>query len=201
MDGEYDEDRAYIYSVGTRTGRTISSGVTKAILGLRLAPTVDNGITGTQLGDRELVNRMQLVMRDCQIVTNGVFFVELVLNPTVTIQAEWEPVGGTSLAQYAELNTNCELVGGEVVYAFYAGDAGGFGAGASTVPLDDVKELSNSVLGGGGTNLVVASGANPTGVFPDGPEVLAVRVTNIAGGFGSGSRSADFKFSWTEAQA
>ena len=201
MDGEYDEDRAYIYSVGTKTGRSVSSGATKAILGLRLAPTVDNGITGTTLGDRELVNRMQLVMRDCQIVANGVFFVELVLNPTVTIQAEWEPVGGTSLAQYAELNNNCELVGGEVVYAFYAGDAGGFGAGASTVPLDDVKEISNSVLGGGGANLVVASGANPTGVFPDGPEVLAVRVTNIAGGFGSGSRSADFKFSWTEAQA
>ena len=128
-------------------------------------------------------------MRDCQIVANGVFFVELVLNPTVTIQAEWEPVGGTSLAQYAELNNNCELVGGEVVYAFYAGDAGGFGAGASTVPLDDVKEISNSVLGGGGANLVVASGANPTGVFPDGPEVLAVRVTNIAGGFGSGNRT------------
>ena len=201
MDGEFDDDRAYIYSIGTKTGRSVSSGATKAILALRLAPTVDNGIVGTTLGDRELVNRMQLVMRDCQIVANGVFFVELVLNPTVTIQATWESVGGTSLAQYAELNNNCELVGGEVVYAFYAGDAGGFGAGASTVPLDDVKEISNSVLGGGGSNLVVASGANPTGVFPDGPEVLAVRVTNIAGGFGSGSRSADFKFSWTEAQA
>jgi hypothetical protein len=201
MDGRLDDDRAYIYSVGTRTGRSVSSGATKAILALRVSPTVDNGITGTQLGDRELINRMQLVMQDCQIVANGVFFVELVLNPSVTIQAEWESVGGTSLAQYAVLNNNCELVGGEVVYAFYAGDAGGFGAGASTVPLDDVKELSNSVLGGGGENLVVASGANPTGIFPDGPEVLAVRVTNIAGGFGSGARSADFKFSWTEAQA
>ena len=201
MDGRLDEDRAYIYSVGTTTGRTVSSGATKAILALRVAPSVDNGITGTTLGDRELVNRMQLVLQDCQIVTNGVFFVELVLNPTVTIQATWEPVGGTSLAQYAELNDNCELVGGEVVYAFYAGDAGGFGAAASTVPLNDVKEISNSVLGGGGANLVVASGVNPTGIFPDGPEVIAVRVTNIAGGFGTGSKSADFKFSWTEAQA
>ena len=90
MDGRLDEDRAYIYSVGTTTGRTVSSGATKAILALRVAPSVDNGITGTQLGDRELVNRMQLVMQDCQIVTNGVFFVELVLNPTVTIQATWE---------------------------------------------------------------------------------------------------------------
>jgi len=201
MDGRYDDDRAYVYSVGTTTGREIGTGETKAILALRVSPSVDNGITGTQLGDRELVNRMQLVMQDCQIVSDGIFFVELVLNPTVTIQATWEPVGGTSLAQYAVLNDNCELENGEVIYAFYAGDAGSFGAGVSVVPLDDVKEISNSILGGGGENLIVASGANPTGVFPDGPEVLAVRVTNIAGGFGNQSRTADFKFSWTEAQA
>jgi hypothetical protein len=201
MDGKLDSDRAYVYSVGTTTGREIGTGDTKAILALRVSPSVDNGITGTQLGDRELVNRMQLVMQDCQIVSDGIFFVELVLNPTVTIQATWEPVGGTSLAQYAVLNDNCELENGEVIYAFYAGDAGSFGAGVSVVPLDDVKEISNSILGGGGENLIVASGANPTGVFPDGPEVLAVRVTNIAGGFGNQSRTADFKFSWTEAQA
>ena len=30
MDGEYDEDRAYIYSVGTKTGRSVSSGATKS---------------------------------------------------------------------------------------------------------------------------------------------------------------------------
>jgi len=199
MDGEFDEDRAYIYSIGTKTGRTVSSGATKAILAMRVSPAVDNGIVGS-FGSRELINRMQLVMKVCQIVANGVFFVELVLNPTVTIAATWENVGGTSLAQYAELNNNCELVGGEVIYAFYAGDAGGFGAGASTVDLGDVKEVSNSILGGGLDQLIVDTG-NPTGVFPDGPEVLAVRVTNIAGGFGNNSRSADFKFSWTEAQA
>lgn len=200
MDGEYDDDRAYIYSVGTRTGRSINSGATKAILALRVAPSVDNGIPGS-FGTRELVNRMQLVMRDCQLISNGVFFVELVLNPTVTIAANWENVGGTSLAQYAELNANAELRGGEVVYGFYAGDASGFGSSATTVSLEQVKEVSNSVLGGGGNQIVVANGANPTGIFPDGPEVLAVRVTAIAGGFGGGTRSADFKFSWTEAQA
>lgn len=199
MDGEFDEDRAYIYSVGTKTGRSVSSGATKAILALRVSPSVDNGIVGS-FGSRELINRMQLVMKDCQIVANGVFFVELVLNPTVTIASDWENVGGTSLAQYAVLSNNCELVGGEVVYAFYAGDAGGFGAGASTVDLGEVKEISNSILGGGLDQLIVDNG-EPTGVFPDGPEVLAVRVTNIAGGFGNNSRSADFKFSWTEAQA
>ena len=194
MDGRYDDDRAYVYTVGTRTGRQIDSGETKAILALRVAPSVDNGIPGN-FGTRELVNRMQLVLRGAEISASGPFYVELILNPTITIAANWLNVGGTSLAQYAILNTNAELVGGEVIYGFYAD------AGVAAYDLSRVKEISNSILGGGTTQLSVASGSNPTGVFPDGPEVLAVQVTNIAGGRGSNNRYADARFSWTEAQA
>ena len=206
MEGEFDEDRAYVYSVGTSTGRSIASGATKGILAIRVAPSVDNGIPGS-FGSRELTNRMQLIMRDCQLAADGIFYVEIVLNPTVTIAANWQNVGGTSLAQYAVLDANCELEGGEVVFAFYTGSSGGGGlfssgvSSTSTTVLDLIKELSNSVLGGGGDTLPVQNGTDATGVFPDGPEVLAVRVTNVAGGFGSSSKSADFKFSWTEAQA
>ena len=194
MDGRYDDDRAYVYSVGTRTGRGIGSGDTRAILALRLAPSVDNGITG-DFGSRELVNRMQLVLRGAEVAANGPFYVELVLNPTVSIAANWVNVGGTSLAQYAVLNTNAQLVGGEVIYAFFVD------AGVAAYDLSAVKEISNSILGGGTGELSVASGSNPTGVFPDGPEVLAVQVTNIAGGRGANTRYADARFSWTEAQA
>jgi len=194
MDGLYDDDRAYVYTVGTRTGRQIDSGETKAILALRVAPSVDNGIPG-EFGSRELVNRMQLVLRGAEISASGPFYVELILNPTITIAANWLNVGGTSLAQYAVLNTNAELVGGEVIYGFYAD------AGVAAYDLTRVKEISNSILGGGTGQLSVASGSNPTGVFPDGPEVLAVQVTNIAGGRGSNNRYADARFSWTEAQA
>jgi len=194
MDGRYDDDRAYVYTVGTKTGRTIGSGDTKAILAIRVSPSVDNGIPG-DFGARELINRMQLVLRSSEIASTGKFFVELVLNPTITIAANWENVGGTSLAQYAVLDTNAELVGGEVIYGFYSD------TGVAAYDLSRVKEISNSILGGGTGQLSVATGSNPTGVFPDGPEVLAVQVTNIAGGFGGGGRSADFRFSWTEAQA
>ena len=194
MDGLYDDDRAYVYTVGTRTGRQIDSGETKAILALRVAPSVDNGIPG-EFGSRELVNRMQLVLRGAEISASGPFYVELILNPTITIAANWLNVGGTSLAQYAVLNTNAELVGGEVIYGFYAD------AGVAAYDLSQVKEISNCILGGGTGQLSVASGSNPTGVFPDGPEVLAVQVTNIAGGRGSNNRYADARFSWTEAQA
>jgi len=198
MDGRFDEDRAYIYTVGTKTGRTINQGDTKAVLALRVAPSVDNGIPGS-FGTRELINRMQLVLRGVDVTASKTFFVELLLNPTISIAANWLDVGGTSLAQYAILNPNAELVGGEVIFGFYA-EGSALGA-SSSYDLTDVKEVSNSILGGGVDQLIVASGANPTGVFPDGPEVLAVRVTNLGGGFGNTSGSIDALFSWTEAQA
>ena len=190
MDGSYDDDRAYVYTVGTKQQRGITSGTTRAILAIRLAPSVDNGITG-EFGTRELVNRMQLVLRQVDISATGKFFVELVLNPVPDANSNWIDVGGTSLAQYSVLGNNTDLNGGEVIFGFYADND------VKSYDLHDVKEISNSILGGGTSNYASTTAPNPTGIFPDGPEVLAVRCTNIAGG----SRSIDARFSWTEAQA
>tara|TARA_B100001989_G_C24517481_1_gene453974 strand:- start:116 stop:1543 length:1428 start_codon:yes stop_codon:yes gene_type:complete len=202
MDGRYDDDRAYVYTVGTRTGREINSGQTKALLAIRTAPSVDNGIAGS-FGARELVNRMQLVLNSCEISTNGALFVELILNPNISDTIIWEDVGGTSLAQFAELTNivdnfgriNGELIGGEVIFGFYAD------TGVAAYDLGQVKELSNSILGGGFDNFTATTAPDPTGTFPDGPEVLAIQITNIAGGRGSNRRAADVRISWTEAQA
>ena len=190
MDGRYDDDRAYVYTVGTRTQRNITSGQTRAVLALRVAPSVDNGIPGN-FGTRELVNRMQLVLRQVDISATGKFFCELVLNPVPDTDNIWLPVGGTSLAQYAVLTESTDLVGGEVIFGFYVDND------VKAYDLHDVKEISNSILGGGTSNYASTTAPAPTGIFPDGPEVLAVRVTNIAGG----QRSVDARFSWTEAQA
>ena len=199
MDGRFDDDRAYVYTVGSRTGREVNSGETKALLAIRLAPSVDNGIPGS-FATRELINRMQMVLRTAEVSSNGAFFVELLLNPNITSSVTWENVGGTSLAQYADLTQGAsiitnELVGGEVIYGFYAD------SGVADYDLGRVKEISNSILGGGGDQLAATTAPNPTGVFPDGPEVLAVKVTNIGGGRGSNRRAIDFRISWTEAQA
>jgi len=201
MDGLYDDDRAYVYTVGSRTGREINSGDTKALLAIRTSPSVDNGIPGL-FGARELINRMQLVLRTAEVSANGAFFVELILNPNITTSVTWENVGGTSLAQYADLASvqsggvvNNSLVGGEVIYGFYAD------AGVADYDLGRVKEISNSILGGGTSQFSATTPPNPSGVFPDGPEVLAVQVTNIGGGRGSNRRAIDFRISWTEAQA
>jgi len=201
MDGNFDDDRAYVYTVGSRTGREVNSGDTRALLAIRTSPSVDNGIPGS-FGARELVNRMQLVLRTAEVSASGPFFVELVLNPNITTSVDWENVGGTSLAQYADLASvqsggvvNNSLVGGEVVYGFYAD------SGVADYDLGRVKEISNSILGGGTDQLAATTAPDPTGVFPDGPEVLAVKVTNIGGGRGSNRRAIDFRISWTEAQA
>jgi hypothetical protein len=190
MDGKFDDDRAYVYTVGSKTQRTIGSGQTRAVIALRVSPSVDNGIPGN-FGTRELINRMQLVLRQVDISSTGKFFCELVLNPVPDANNVWLDVGGTSLAQYSVLSTDTDLLGGEVIYGFYVD------TGVQSYDLTAVKEISNCILGGGTSNYASTTSPNPTGIFPDGPEVLAVRVTNIAGG----QRSVDARFSWTEAQA
>ena len=199
MDGRYDDDRAYVYTVGTKLRRSIGTGgnKTRSVLALRLAPSVDNGIIG-DFGTRELVNRMQLVLRSMDVLSEGQFFVELVLNPIPTSTVDWLPVGGTSLAQFSNMNgqSNVDFIGGEVIYGFYAG-----GAQDNAVPesysLSDVKEISNSILGGGTEDYQNTTAPDPTGIYPDGPEVVGIRVTNI----GSSSAKIDARISWTEAQA
>jgi hypothetical protein len=190
MEGRYDDDRAYVYTIGSTSQRSISSGASRAILALRIAPSVDNSTPGN-FATRELINRMQLVLRQVDISSTGKFFVELVLNPKPNANNNWSSVGGTSLAQYSVLSTDTSLIGGEVIYGFYCD------SGVNSYDLSIVKELSNSILGGGGTSYSTSTSPNPTGIFPDGPEVLAVKVTNISGQ----SRSIDARFSWTEAQA
>jgi len=198
MEGEYDDDRAYVYSVAAAAGKAVSQGGTEALLALRISPSVSNGTSGSY-GARELVNRMQLVLDSCQIVSDGAFYVELVLNPTLTQQTNWFDVPGTSLAQYAIPVSGTDVQDGEVIFSFFSGSDGG----TSNIDLSQVKEISNCILGGGYDFIPVKNNADPVGVFPDGPEVLVARVTNISGGAGGANQAKEsvFKFSWTEAQA
>ena len=68
-DGMFDEDRGYIFSY-TETGINVSTTRQTAFL-LRLAPSVSNAIVG-DLGDRELLNRAQLLMQGLEITSDGV---------------------------------------------------------------------------------------------------------------------------------
>ena len=68
-DGNFDEDRGYIFSY-TEQSIPVSTIKQTAFL-LRLAPSVSNAITG-DLGERELLNRAQLLIQGIEITSNGV---------------------------------------------------------------------------------------------------------------------------------
>jgi len=67
-DGGFDSDRGYIFSY-TSTANTISS-TRNTVFMLRLAPSVSNAIVG-DLGERELLNRAQLLLEGVEITSDG----------------------------------------------------------------------------------------------------------------------------------
>ena len=81
-DGRFDEDRGYIFNY-LASGINVTTERTTAFL-LRLAPSVSNAITG-DLGEKELLNRAQLLLNSVTCVTDtgsGAVVIEGVLNPT-----------------------------------------------------------------------------------------------------------------------
>lgn len=191
MDGRYDDDKSFVFTSGMTTALSIASAATNAIMSFRVSPAVSNGIAGTTLGSRELVNRMQLVLRQLDLFSNGQFLVTLVLNGTVSSATpNWTNVGGSSLAQYINHTATTTITGGEVIYGFYLNTSGGTNYTTTSVELNLVRDLGTSILSGG------VAAAN-SGIYPDGPDVITVMCRNI----GTGAANVFGRMSWTEAQA
>jgi hypothetical protein len=193
MDGRYDDDKSLVFTYGQTTFTTIAAGASRALFSIRVAPSVDNGIAAN-FGTRELVNRMQLVLVSLGITTRTLtpnMLVTAVLNGTPSTATAWTNavnnatgVANSSLAQVANYSGGSTSVsGGEVTGGFFT-------QGTSTLELDRVRDLGNSILGGGGAN------AN-TNIYPDGPDVLTIVVTNTS----ASSLDVQGRLSWTEAQA
>ena len=80
-DGMFDEDRGYLFSYAAN-GVSVSTTRQTALL-MRLAPSVSNAIIG-DLGERELINRAQLLLQGLELTSDtgtGGIIVEGVLNP------------------------------------------------------------------------------------------------------------------------
>jgi hypothetical protein len=171
-----------IFTAGTPSLVTNYTSTNIAVLSLRAAPSVDNGVTGA-LGQRELINRMQLTLRQLGLIANGSFFVRLVLNPRfVTNAPTFTSVGGSSLSQTVYHPANTQITGGETIFAFYSQQGGGGRDFANTtLDLDLVRDLGNSILGGGTSNtldLTSATSRGYNGIYPDGPDIITVVVQN-----------------------
>ena len=198
MDGRYDDDKSFIFQAGQNTAlANLGANSSAALLSIRLAPSVDSGITGV-LGARDLINRMQLTLRQMDIVATGtaaIFRVELVLNGRIggSGAGAFASAGGSSLAQIATHATATPfttVTGGETILSFFV-----YTPSVVQQDLNLVRDLGNSILGGGLNNTVPTSTVN---LFPDGPDVVTIRVTNVSAVTTSTIAS---RLSWTEAQA
>jgi hypothetical protein len=67
-DGGFDEDRGYIFSY-SETGLEVSTTPATAFM-IRLSPSVSNALVG-DLGERELLNRAQLLLQSLEITSDG----------------------------------------------------------------------------------------------------------------------------------
>jgi len=202
MDGRFDDDKSLVFTYG-QTGITTlqpagNAGFQRALISIRVSPSVDNGISAA-FGSRELINRMQLVLRTLDLTSltaNSNILVRAYLNSTPTITTTWTNAVGnvtgiqnSSLAQIADYagvggTTGVQVTGGEVTAGFFVG------SGANSIDLSNVRDLGNSILGGGGAT----SGTN---IYPDGPDTLTIVATNLT----STVTNVATRLSWTEAQA
>lgn len=188
MDGRYDDDKSFVFNYGLSTPITYASAGTRyPVFTIRLAPSVDSGLVGL-LGAREIINRMQLTLRSCGVfTTTAAVKVDLVLNGRLSA-GTFSAVGGSSLAQVAAHANTTTISGGETIFTFFAPLGG-----VNTQDLSAVRDLGNSILGGGTSNTVPSTALN---IYPDGPDQLTVVVTPLAA-----NASVAARLNWTEAQA
>lgn len=195
MDGRYDEDKSLLFTYGQRTATSVAAGQTRALLSIRSAPSADNGIAAP-FGAREVVNRMQLALRALDITSSTAtgepsLLVTATLNGLPSSATTWTNAVGnstalvnSSLAQIADYSGgSTTITGGEITGGFFT-------TGTTSVDLSSLRDLGNSILGGGG---LVAN----AGIYPDGPDVVTISVTNL----GTNTATVFSRLSWTEASA
>jgi hypothetical protein len=185
MDGGFDTDRGYYFSYPALSN-SLTSAQSKSVFFIRLAPSVSNSISGT-LGDRDLLNRSQLLLQKLQVQSDQAVQVYGILNPgNIDSAADltWQSVNTTALGSqpsFAQVSTTVTTTAtpGEQIFSTL-GQPNGF----AEIDLSSLKELSNSAIGGYGN-------------FPDGPDVLAIVVRNLS----SSTATVNVNLFWSEAQA
>ena len=199
MDGRYDDDKSLIFTYGQTRATNLIVGQTKALFSVRIAPSADNGLPAA-FGARELTNRMQLVLRQLGVATNTTIsgsninlLIKANLNGTPSGSAviPWtNAVSGSatevnsSLAQIADYaGQTVSVIGGETTAGFFVD-------GTGTSDLSLVRDLGNSILGGGGLT-------SDSQIYPDGPDVLTFTAQNV----GLAPVNVFARLGWTEAQA
>jgi hypothetical protein len=152
------------------------------LISLRLSPSVSEGLTG-KLGDRDVINRMQLRLKEIGISSTQLLDAKVLLNPRLN-NLNFQSVDSPSLTQIVEHTSADTVSGGVQVYNFRAQGGSGGTEESTVVDVSSLFELSNSILGG-------------DSIYPDGPDILTIAVSRLTGS----ATLASAKLSWSEAQA
>ena len=162
------------------------------LISIRLSPSVDTGTPGA-LGQREIINRMQLILSAVGVLSTHAAEITLRLNGQLNNNS-WQRVNNPSLSQLIYHSTADTIIGGTVVYSFRASGGTGTTGRApviTTADLGDIATLGNSILGG-------------DNIFPDGPDVLTV-VAKLVEDPSTVTTTNPFtvtsRISWSESQA
>ena len=184
LDGGFDTDRGYYFNYASLSN-SVTAASSETAFFVRLAPSVSNSIAGN-FGDRDLINRSQLLLQKLQLQSDQAVQVYGILNPG-NIDASsltWTSVNTVALGSqpsFAQISTssNTAATPGEQIFSTL-----GPPAGFAEIDLSSLKELSNSAIGGYSN-------------FPDGPDVLAVVVRNLS----ASTATVNLNLFWSEAQA
>ena len=161
-DGRFDEDRGYLFNYAS-TGIQASTTKQTAFL-IRLAPSVSNAIIG-DLGDRELINRAQLLLKSIAVTSDtgtGGLVIEGVLNPQNypldPTAISWAGLAGSSAGgqpSFAQV-----APGGSVSWA--GGASVTTGTATTTAALTGTAAVPNNALfqRTAGTNLLYVTKAS-----------------------------------------
>lgn len=163
------------------------------LVSLRLAPSVDNNLTGN-LGERDIINRMQLKLNEVGLILTHDCEVKLILNGDIST-VNWTNVASPSLSQLITHEQGDQVTSGTEVFSFRAAggsvDNNGIRlSNTSNFSLGDLIDMGNSILGGDGT-------------FPNGPDILtvAVAVVDTSSINANSPFSASARITWSESQA
>tara|TARA_A100001201_G_scaffold99205_2_gene85360 strand:+ start:974 stop:5956 length:4983 start_codon:yes stop_codon:yes gene_type:complete len=163
------------------------------LVSLRLAPSVDNNLIGV-LGERDIINRMQLKLDELGISVSHDTRISVILNGSLS-NIKYENVGAPSLSQYIAHEYGDTIQDGTVIYEFRASGGSLGSSGERTVltsnfDISKLIDMGNSILGG-------------DGVFPNGPDILTICAsvldTNTVDS--SNPYQVDSRISWAESQA
>jgi hypothetical protein len=194
MDGGFSSDISLLFNYGMTSAISTTSATPVPIMAIRLAPSVDNGTVGT-LGAKEIINRLQMQMKELALLTTTSYLVQFILNGVTSgfsatfASPTQNGTNSSSIVQVAtNTSTGASISGGESVAAFFTNTAG-----QTVLDLTSIAPFGNATLGGGISNSVPNSQA---GTYPDGPDILYVVVTQIGG-----NGTAQARITWQESQA